>query len=245
MKVVAVIPARYKSSRFPGKPLVKISGVPMIIRVAERTSLAVGKENVVIGTENEEIKRVCEAYGYKALITSDSCLTGTDRVWEIAQQLEADVYVNVQGDEPIVDPADIHHVINEVPQSPGYVINGMKSLSADEDPANINIPKVLTNSKGELIYMSRLPIPGVKNIGVTTPVFKKQVCIYAFSFDALKAFGTQEKKGNAEFYEDIEILRFLELGIPVKMVEMKSPSIAVDIPEDVSRVELWLKKNQL
>ncbi|WP_143308013.1 3-deoxy-manno-octulosonate cytidylyltransferase [Chitinophaga vietnamensis] len=243
MKILAIIPARYKSSRFPGKPLQLIQGIPLMIRVAQRTSGAVGKENVVIATESEEIRKVGESYGFKVVLTSDSCLTGTDRVWEVAQQIAADIYVNVQGDEPLIDPGDIQNAIAEKQRYPEFVINGMQTLLADDDPANINIPKVLTKPDQQLLYMSRLPIPGIKGNPAHPPVYKKQVCVYAFSYQELSIFGKQPAKTPAEAFEDIEILRFLELGVPVRMLEMKSPAIAVDTPEDVIKVEAFLSKN--
>ena len=236
MKVLGIIPARYKSSRFPGKPLVNLNGKPMIVHVAEKASLALGRENVVIATDDSQIADVVEKAGYRTIITSDSHPTGTDRLWEAAQNIEADIYINIQGDEPMVNPDDIIKVIEEKKQAPDYVINGMSTLAPDEDPANINIPKVLVNTSNDLIYMSRLPIPGIKSPGGQLPVYLKQVCIYAFNYEQLKAYGEMNGKAVFEAFEDIEILRFLELGIPVKMVYTQANTLAVDVPSDVEKV---------
>jgi len=236
MKVLGIIPARFKSTRYPGKPLVDILDKPLVIHVAEKAAIALGAENVVIATEDERIVAVAEKNGFKALITSDKHPTGTDRLWEVAQKIQADVYINIQGDEPMVNPDDILKIAVLKQQFPEYVINGMCSLSASEDPQNINIPKVLVNSKNDLIYMSRLAIPGIKADIGRKPNYLKQVCIYGFNYTDLKAYGEMNSKAEFEAFEDIEILRFLELRIPVKMVLTDGNTLAVDTPEDVEKV---------
>lgn len=243
MKILGIIPARYKSSRFPGKPLTKILNKPMIIWVCEIVEEALGKENTIVATDDELIKDTVIQYGYNVIMTSSSCLTGTDRLWEVAQKIKADIYVNIQGDEPTLDPREILRIIKVKNEFPEYVINGMTRITPEEDPKSVNIPKVLTNINNDLIYMSRLPIPGTKEL--VLPNYYKQVCIYAFNYNELKAFGTCDEKAYFEKYEDIEILRFFDLGIKIKMVETKSNSLAVDIPEDIKAVEenLLLKIN--
>lgn len=236
MKVLGIIPARYKSSRFPGKPLVNLNGKPMIVHVAEKASKALGADNVVIATDDNGIAEAVQQAGFRFIMTADNHPTGTDRLWEVAQNIEADIYINIQGDEPMVNPDDIIKVIEQKKAAPQYVINGMSTLTPDEDPANINIPKVLVNSKNDLIYMSRLAIPGIKSPGAVLPVYLKQVCIYAFNYEQLKAYGEMNGKAVFEAFEDIEILRFLELGIPVKMVYTQANTLAVDVPADVEKV---------
>lgn len=237
MKVIGVIPARYKSTRYPGKPLVSILGKPLVIHVAEKVERALGKENVYIATEDSRIKEAVEAYGYKVIMTTDKPLTGTDRLWEVAQQNKADIYINVQGDEPMVNPDDILRIVEAKKDCYNIVINGMTAISDTEDPNSINIPKVLVNQQDDLIYMSRLPIPGVKDAKVGLPAYLKQVCIYAFNYEELKAFGEMNAKSYSELYEDIEILRFLDLGKKIKMIRTSANSLAVDVPEDVAKVE--------
>jgi 3-deoxy-manno-octulosonate cytidylyltransferase (CMP-KDO synthetase) len=244
MKVIAVIPARYKSSRYPGKPLVQLNGKPMVLHVAEKAAQALGKENVLIATEDDRIAAVAEGAGFTALITADHHPTGTDRLWEVSQKVAADIYINVQGDEPMVDPADIRKVVAVKQQYPQYVINGMCPLAMGEDPANINIPKVVINAAEELVYMSRLPVPGVKSVAAGVPQYLKQVCIYAFNAQELAAFGKNGKKAVFEAFEDIEILRFLDMGIKVKMVSTGGNTLAVDVPEDVAKVEQALQMAQ-
>ncbi|MCB9262667.1 MAG: 3-deoxy-manno-octulosonate cytidylyltransferase [Flavobacteriales bacterium] len=243
MKCIGVIPARYESSRFPGKPIVLIAGKALIIHVAEKVEAALGKENTYVATDDNRIKELVESHGYQVVMTHSNHLTGTDRLWEVAQKIPADVYVNVQGDEPMVDPNDILKILNIKKENPGCVVNGMGNLLADEDPANVNIPKVLVNKHNDLIYMSRLAVPGIKSEKTGTPQYKKQICIYAFNRHELEAFGNCTQKAEYEKFEDIEILRFFDLGIPIKMVELQKASLAVDIPEDVAKVEAALSVN--
>ncbi|EAQ42174.1 3-deoxy-manno-octulosonate cytidylyltransferase [Polaribacter sp. MED152] len=241
MKIVGVIPARYQSSRFPGKPLVDLNGVPMIIRVANIVEKCLGKDNTYVATDDNRIKEVVEFHGFKAIMTSSDCLTGTDRVYDFSKQIKADIYVNVQGDEPLLNHKDIQKIINTKKINMKSVINGMCSLTSDENPHNVNIPKVVTNKFNDLLYMSRLAVPGIKNFkNNVQPDYKKQVCIYAFSQEELQAYGSQKEKSVFEGFEDIEILRFFDLNIPIKMVETSGSSLAVDILEDVAKVEAVL-----
>jgi len=237
-RTVVVIPARYKSSRFPGKPLAKINGKEMILHVAEKAELAVGKENVYVATENEKIALVCKTAGYNIVITSDNCLTGTDRVAEAAKEIDADIFINVQGDEPMVDPNDIIRVIKTKKDNPKSVINCMSKLHKDECPTDKKIPKVIFDLEDNLIYSSRNPIPGKKE-GDSTIAYK-QVAIYAFSKSQLNKF-SQDKKTPLENEEDIEINRFIEKGIPVKMLRVTKVSYAVDYLEDIKIVERELR----
>lgn len=242
MKTVALIPARYKSSRYPGKPLVELLGKPMILWVAEVTAKALGAENVYVATDDDRIASVVREAGYQAVKTSSDALTGTDRLAEASEQIEADIYVNVQGDEPLVNPNDILKIRDVKLANPDKVINGYCWISPAEDPASVNLPKVITNERNELVYMSRNPLPGHKESDRAPHGYKKQVCIYAFSRAELAAFQKFGRKSELEWSEDIEILRFLELDRRVLMVETFPGSLAVDVPEDVAPVEKALKE---
>lgn len=244
MKVVAIIPARYQSSRFPGKPLTKILDKPLIIHVAEIASIAVDISNTYVATDDQRIADTVKSYGYKTIMTSAEALTGTDRLYEAAQEIPADIYINIQGDEPMVDPGDIKKIIYEKLQNPKAVVCGMHLMGSNENPSNINIPKVLVDKNNRLIYMSRLPIPGIKGDRHPKPKYLKQVCIYAFTFNELELYGKQKSKAEYEYFEDIEILRFFDLGIPVQMIQTSKSSLAVDIPEDVPIVEKALLKER-
>ncbi len=242
MRTVILIPARFASSRYPGKPLVPLLGKAMILWVAELSAKAVGNDHVYVATEDSRIADVVTAAGYHALMTSDNCLTGTDRLAEAVQQIDADIFINVQGDEPLVNPSDILKVIEAKKVSIGSVINGYSWITEHEDPHSVNIPKVITTEDNKLIYMSRQAIPGYKDSKCAPKRYKKQVCIYAFTSDELIAFKDFGRKSELEFSEDIEILRFLELGKVIQMVETEPGSIAVDIPADVEAVEVALKR---
>ena len=241
MRSVVVIPARYESSRFPGKPLVNLLGKPMILWVSELSAQAVGKENVYIATDDERISKVVTAVGFNAIMTSDQCFTGTDRLAEAANKIQADIYINVQGDEPLVNPKDIINIIKAKELYYDEIINGYCSISGDEDPNNINIPKVIFTENNSLVYMSRKAIPGYKEEEKRTSQYYKQVCIYAFTADELKSYANFGRKSTLEASEDIEIIRFLEWGKKIRMVETSPGSLSVDIKEDVLRVEKELR----
>ena len=241
MRSVVVIPARYASSRFPGKPLVPLLEKPMIIWVAELSALAVGSQNVYVATENESIFELVTAAGFNAIMTSDSALTGTNRLAEAAATIDADIFINVQGDEPLADPLDITKIIGQKKAHPDYIINGFSWISDKEDPHSVNIPKVITTEANKLVYMSRNALPGYKDLKNAPVRYKKQVCIYAFTRNELLEFKNFGRKSELENAEDIEILRFLDIGKQVLMVETAPGSLAVDVPEDVVGVEMALK----
>jgi 3-deoxy-manno-octulosonate cytidylyltransferase (CMP-KDO synthetase) len=242
MKVAAVIPARYASTRFPKKPLAPILGKPMILWVAELTSKAVGLENTYVATDHVEIANVVRKAGFNAVLTSSEALTGTDRIAEASQQIDADLFVNVQGDEPMLDPQSILKVIEGAVLYPGSIVNGFAPLTHDEDPNNNNIPKCVISTDQRLIYMSRLAVPGYKDIANKTLTYYKQVCIYALSKDHLFDFSRTQEKAPCEKSEDIEILRFLDMGYEVRMVKLPSSTLAVDNPEDIGLVESAMRK---
>jgi 3-deoxy-manno-octulosonate cytidylyltransferase (CMP-KDO synthetase) len=237
MKTVIIIPARYKSSRFPGKPLTQILGKPMILWVAEICAKALNSESVYIATDDFQIKNTVEQAGFNVLMTSQNALTGTDRVAEAAKQIDADIYLNVQGDEPLLNPKDILAIIDEKKKYPNEIVNGYCEISSNEDPNSLNIPKVVFNENYQMLYMSRHLIPGTKSKQFKPPSYFKQVCIYAFNKKELSDYLNFGRKGSIELYEDIEILRFLEIGSKIRVVKTSKSSLAVDIPDDVKKVE--------
>lgn len=241
-KIIGIIPARYKSSRFPGKPLFELLGKPMILWVAELSGKALGNENVFVATEDERIKKVVEEAGFNVVMTSDTHLTGTDRLSEVARNMPADIYINIQGDEPAINPEVILKVADMKLKNDSFVINAMAKLNADEDPDNVNIPKVITAEDSEMVYMSRLAVPGFKSHENKPDTYYKQVCIYAFNREQLLKFGSFGRKSRLESSEDIEILRYLDLGVKVKMVEVEGNTYAVDVEEDITLVEKRLKE---
>lgn len=235
MDPAIIIPARYRSSRFEGKPLVPLLGRPMIARVWDRCVAALPRERVFVATDDERIAAACRAEGIQVLMTRDDCLTGTDRVYQASLQVAGELFINVQGDEPLVRPEDIRLVIEAATADPGRLYNAMCPITEDSDFRSPTVPKVVARPDGRLLYMSRAAIPTDKELGFRGAM--KQVCIYAFPRAALEAFAARSTKTPLEAIEDIEILRFLELGYEVRMVEVSGASIAVDVPEDVVRVE--------
>lgn len=244
LSIIGVIPARYKSSRYEGKPLALINGIPMIKRTYEQAKKSKLLDELVVATEHEKIKEYCESENIPVIMTTDNCLTGTDRIAEVAQEKHFDLYVNIQGDEPVIDPKSIDEVVNEYKlYQDEYVAYNLYKIIDDDSEVNANtIIKTIVNEKDELMYMSRLGIPFNKS--ENSVKHKKQVCVYGFTKKALEVFSSRDKTLNEQF-EDIEILRFVDMGYKVKMKETFVDSIAVDIPEDVKKVEEFLKKRGL
>ncbi|WP_354623226.1 3-deoxy-manno-octulosonate cytidylyltransferase [Psychromonas sp. MME2] len=235
-----IIPARFKSSRFPGKPLVDICGKPMIQHVWERCVSAVGLAKVYVATDDHRISDAAMSFGAQVVMTSDNCLTGTDRLAEANHTLDLDFVINVQGDEPLINPDDIRMVRDRFLQT-GNITNAMCRIHSKEEFFSLTVPKVVTSKSGKLLYMSRGGVPLNK-----AGEFKegwKQVCIYAFSREQLNFFASNAKKTPLEQHEDIEILRFLENDYQIDMVQVESGSIAVDVPTDLD-VVLQLMRNE-
>lgn len=238
-----IIPARYQSSRLPGKPLVQLNGVPMIVRTYRQCLKACPAERIHVATDDDRIREVCEQHGISVLMTSSQCLTGTDRLAECAQQLDAEVFINVQGDEPVFNPDDLRRMIEACGQWPGEVLNGYCAIEEQAQFRSTSTPKVVLRPDGRLLYMSRATIPGTKNNEFV--LGWRQVCLYAFPREALAAFAACASKTPLESIEDIEILRFLELGWEVRMLELSQDSIAVDNPEDVDAAEAAIRARSL
>ncbi len=237
-KLILVIPARYKSSRFPGKPLFKFKNKAMIQLVWENCTKAINEQNVYVATDDKRIKEYCLKNKIQVIMTSKKCKTGTDRIYEVSKKIKADIYINVQGDEPMLKSSKIKKFIDYAKINKKHVVNAMTNILNKEEYLSTNIPKLICDKNNFLIYMSRLPIPGSKNNEYTKT--KKQVCMYSFPRDKLKKFGNQKNKTPIEKIEDIEILRFLELGEKVKMYYVSKGTIAVDTPQDAHKVSRML-----
>ena len=242
MKYLVVIPARLKSTRLPNKPLIKIKGKEILLRTYERCLQAVNDpQKIIVATDHQSIVAFCQEKNINVIMTSEQCLTGTDRVCEVAKKINADTYINVQGDEPIIDPEDLKKVIEIVEKDPKKVYNGYAEIKTKHNYFSPNIPKVIFHpTTKELMYMSRAAIPANKSF--TFEKAWKQVCIYAFPKDSLVVFSATNKTP-LEALEDIEVLRFLELGYPVQMISLSGNGIAVDVPEDIKKVEAYLNEN--
>lgn len=237
-----IIPARFKSSRFPGKPLAKILGKEMIIRVCEICEKVIKKKDIYVATDDNRIIKVVKKFGFKSIKTPKNCLTGTDRVFQAAKKIKSKFIINVQGDEPVLNPLDIKKIINAKIKFPKHVVCGFNEISYFK-AKNINIPKVVFNKNSDMVYMSRALIPGSKKHQNISRV-NKQVCIYGFNLKQLKNFSYLKSKGSLEKIEDIELLRFLDLKTKVKMVKVSNRSISVDIKSDINKVENFLKNEK-
>jgi 3-deoxy-manno-octulosonate cytidylyltransferase (CMP-KDO synthetase) len=174
-------------------------------------------------------------------MTSKSCLTGTDRVAEASKKINAEIFINVQGDEPLVNPNDINKIIELQKRNFQIMLFAVMIRYINyQDPRHLNLPKVVVNSNSELIYISRSLIPGSKKI-IKYKKYYKQICIYAFNKHELNKFYSLKKKSEIEKLEDIEILRFFDLNIKIKMVLLNSNSVAVDEISDVKKAEKIIK----
>jgi 3-deoxy-manno-octulosonate cytidylyltransferase (CMP-KDO synthetase) len=163
-RTVIIIPARFGSSRYKGKPLVKILGRELVLRVADICKKTVGQKNLFVATDSKKIANKVSNSGYQVVFTSRNCLTGTDRVAEAAKKINSKIYINVQGDEPLVNPKDIRAIIKAKIKFPNHVICGYDKIHKLQNPKNSNLPKVVVNSRKELIYISRSLIPGSKKL---------------------------------------------------------------------------------
>ena len=242
MNYLITIPARLKSTRLPNKPLIKIKGKEILLRTYERFLSAIkDSKKIVVATDHEIIYNFCLQNNIQVIMTSESCLTGTDRICEVANKFPADVYINVQGDEPVLNPKDLIKLIKFVKKDPSKIYNGYAEIEDKKNYYSPNIPKVIFHPKTKLLmYISRAAIPSDKTFNFVKAW--KQVCIYAYPRNALRAFSLS-KKTPLEDIEDIEILRFLELGYEVKMISLSGSGIAVDVPEDIKKVETYLDEN--
>ena len=239
MKYLIVIPARYKSERLPGKPLADIGGLPMIVRTYNQCKKVVSKDKIIVATDNLKIKKVCEKYKIKTIMTSTKCLTGTDRVAEVSKKINCNFYINVQGDEPFFNPLDLKKLIDEAKKNPNRIFNGYTEIKDKDLFFNSSIPKLVFDKKNYLLYMSRASIPANKKYDFQRAW--RQVCAYAYPKKALINFSKDKKKTPIEFFEDIEILRFLELGHKVKMIKMSNKSLSIDTANDLDKAEIYLK----
>tara|TARA_X000000950_G_C13779662_1_gene604554 strand:- start:351 stop:1091 length:741 start_codon:yes stop_codon:yes gene_type:complete len=233
-KFIIVIPARYNSSRFPGKPLIKILGIPMLIRTYQQCLKVVSRDKIFIATDDKRIQKLCDDNNMSCVMTSKKCLTGTDRIAELSKKIKASFYINIQGDEPICDTGDIKKLIKTAKKYPNRIINGYTKITDKKLFLSKHIPKVVFRNDGRLLYQSRSPIP-ISKKGKFTHAWR-QVCIYSLPYKALKIFSKIKQKTILENIEDCELIRFLELGLEVYMIKMSNNSISVDTKKDLIKV---------
>mgnify|MGYP006098277673 CR=1 FL=1 len=235
MKFIVVIPARYNSTRLPGKPLISLQGVPMLLRTYNQCNKAVSTKYIYVATDDARIEKFCFDNNINVIMTSPNCKTGTDRIAEVAEIIDADTYINVQGDEPLLNPDDLSLIIENIERYPEIILNGYCEIINKDSFFSSSLPKVVFDNNKKLLYMSRAGIPSNKENKFSFGF--RQVCIYSFPKKSLFEFTKNKQKTLFEAEEDIEILRFLEMGFNVQMIKMSSHSIPVDNPEDIKLVE--------
>ncbi len=248
MRVVAIIPARYASTRFEGKPLAKLGGVTVIERVYRRVSSVV--DVVVVATDDERIVREVESFGARAIMTSTEHRSGTDRCWEAYTKLstEADIVINVQGDEPFIDPSQIKSLVecfDSAEVDIATLIKPFEPTDGVEALENPNTPKVVIDKDMRAIYFSRSVIPYLRGVAreewLTNHTFYKHIGMYAFRVDAL-AKVTQLPQSSLEVAESLEQLRWLENGYKIGVGVTNIETIGIDTPQDLENAELFLKR---
>jgi len=238
MKAIAVIPARLASTRIPRKMLRDIAGQPLVGRVYNAVRACTLLADVIIATDSDEIMAVCEKNGWKAQMTSSSHRSGTERVHEISNAVAADVYLNVQGDEPLTQPEQIASLL-AVMKDPNVQVGTLKTPAADVDVNAPSAVKVVTDTSGKALYFSRATIPFDRDR--TSPRYFKHLGFYAYRKSALDRF-VAWPESFLEKAERLEQLRFLENGISIYVGETPHDSIGVDTEEDLRRVEEILHK---
>jgi 3-deoxy-manno-octulosonate cytidylyltransferase (CMP-KDO synthetase) len=251
MKVAAVIPARMQSTRLPGKPLRRIAGVPMIVRVLDRARACTGLDRIVVATDSREIKDVVEACGGEAWLTSPLHRTGSDRVAEVAERLPEELILNLQGDEPLLPASTVDALVRFGRGCAGLTVaTAAIPLLRETDVVNPNIVKVVCSLAGKALYFSRYPLPYRKSeplaLGaasrpdVVCHGYFKHVGIYLYRKDFLLRY-VRLNSGPLEISESLEQLRILEHGFPIFVVQVQEDSISVDTEEDLAEVEAILQ----
>ena len=240
MSVLAILPARYGSTRFPGKPLTPIAGKPMIQHVWERTRAAKSVDTVVVATDDERIRDACAAFGAEVEMTRDDHPTGTDRLAEVAERRDHDVIVNVQGDEPLIEGFVVDAAVEALLKDDRAAMSTIVHRAEPEAFDDPNRVKVVLDSAGFALYFSRAPIPFRRNDTGIAPL--QHVGLYVYRRDFLLEIVTLERSP-AERTEELEQLRALENGYPIRAAEIEGwTSVPVDVPEDVPIVEAQLAR---
>src|SRR6202047_3982683 len=241
--VIVVIPARYGSTRLPGKPLVSLAGKSMVQRVYDRAKLAQRVNRVIVATDDERIVRAVETFGGEARMTRPEHRTGTERVAEVAAHVEGEVFVNVQGDEPLLDPVAVETAVQALLEEPRAAVATVATpIRTPNDIMDPNAVKVVLDFDGNALYFSRAPIPWVRDTASKMEVrHLKHLGLYVFQRDALLEYPTLPQ-GTLEKIEQLEQLRWLENGWKIRIAEVDHDSVSVDVPEDIPKVEKLLQK---
>ncbi len=244
MKILGIIPARFASTRFPGKPLVDISGKSMIQRVYEQAGKAESLNKVIVATDDQRILDHVLNFGGNAMITSNQHQSGTDRCEEVAKKYpEFDILINIQGDEPLIDPQQIDLLCNCFGKPDVQIATLVKKIDTEDELNNSNTPKVILNKNDQAIYFSRTPIPYLResknNNWVNGHQYYKHIGIYGYRSETLTAI-TQLPVSSLEKAEALEQLRWIENGFEIQVAITDKESQAVDTPDDIKKVLRYL-----
>ena len=241
MKIVGIIPARYASVRFPAKPLAPLAGKAMVLHVVEAGRAARSLDRVAVATDDERIADAVRQAGAEVVLTSPDCASGTDRLAEAARSLPADAYVNIQGDEPMMTGENIDRAVETLLRSSEREIATLSVAMPSLQAADPNVVKVVAAEDGRALYFSRSPIPFFRN---GEPAHRKHLGIYAYRAATLARLA-RLAPSPLEKAESLEQLRWLEAGYAVWVGEAASDSVGVDTPEDLARVEEWMRKAEV
>lgn len=254
ISVIAVIPSRYGSTRFPGKPLALIKGRPMIRWVYERARLSKFVDRVLVATDDDRIEQAVRSFGGDVVMTSRDHATGTDRIAEAIKDIECDIVVNVQGDEPLIRPEMIDLAVEPLISDPGIHMGTLCRRIEDRKEAfDPNVVKVVFDEKGFALYFSRAPIPwdrdawagkdSISNQPLSGPMYK-HIGLYVYRRDFLLSYARMPQTV-LESREKLEQLRCLEKGFKIKVVPTEYESFGVDIPEDLSKIEKFIENGRV
>jgi 3-deoxy-manno-octulosonate cytidylyltransferase (CMP-KDO synthetase) len=245
MEAVAVIPARYKSSRFEGKVLADIFGKPMLQYVWESAKEAKLLDEVIIACDDERVKEVAQGFGAKVMMTAKEHLSGTDRIAEVVALMDVKVVVNIQADEPLIKPVMIDSIVDALLKDKSLeMATLMKRIKDPEEINNPNVVKVVVDKNNFALYFSRAPIPyKAKDSSVKEPVYFKHIGIYGYTKDFLFTY-KNIPASILEETEKLEQLRVLSEGFKIKVLETKYETIGVDTPQDLERLKEYLKKEK-
>ncbi|MBI3616161.1 MAG: 3-deoxy-manno-octulosonate cytidylyltransferase [Candidatus Omnitrophica bacterium] len=239
--ILGVIPARYGSARFPGKVLARLNGKPLIQVVWERVSAAKRLNRLLVATDHPKVIKVVEQFGGEALLTGENLNSGTDRVWAAAKGLDAQIIINIQGDEPLVTPTLVDRLAEAMQEDQKVQMATlrypMKGLRGYTDP---NVVKVVTDTQGWALYFSRSPLPAVRGEHQSPSVWYKHIGVYGYRRKCLQQF-VRWPVSSLEAAEKLEQLRALEHGVRIRVLDSPVDTIGVDTLEDLRRVELVLK----
>jgi len=242
MKIIGIIPARYESTRFPGKPLADILGFPMIYRVYQQAIKVKELNKVYVATDDIRIENVCKSYNIPVVMTNKNHENGTERICEVAKNIEADIYVTIQGDEPLLEPSTISKVIQVLLTDKEVGCATLKIPYHNPiDVINSTTPKVVNDLHNNVLLFTRSAIPYPK--AALDYIIYKPIGTYAFKRKTLLQYDKLEK-GPLEKAEEIELLRYIENGIKIKVGITESDTIAVDTPKDLRRVINILKNKE-